>query len=109
MRGLCIEITRLTWWRKSSSTPLIHPSDFKTWYNTQTRQIRIPKKIEFPVSIREKVDEFEVSILRAALEKAKFNQRKTAELLGLTYNQVRNSVRKHNISTSEPDVKGKKS
>lgn len=61
------------------------------------------KEIEFPVNIREKVEELEASILRAALEQAKFNQRKTAELLGLTYNQVRNTLRKHSISTNEPE------
>ncbi|MXW07017.1 MAG: phage shock protein operon transcriptional activator, partial [Gammaproteobacteria bacterium] len=68
-----------------------------------------PNETEFPVNIREKVEEFEASILRTALEKAKFNQRKTAELLGLTYNQVRNTLRKHSISTSESDGADSKS
>lgn len=66
------------------------------------------KEIDFPVNLRERVEKFEASILRAALERAKFNQRKTAELLGLTYNQVRNTVRKHSISTSESDGPNRK-
>ena len=66
------------------------------------------KEMEFPVNIRKRVEEFEASIVRTALEKAKFNQRKTAELLGLTYNQVRNTVRKYSISTNEPDGSNKK-
>lgn len=61
------------------------------------------EELEFPIHFRQRVDEFEASILRAALDKAQFNQRKTAELLGLSYNQLRNSVRKHNISRVEED------
>ena len=61
------------------------------------------EEFEFPIQFRQRVDDFEASILRAALEKAQFNQRKTAELLGLSYNQLRNSVRKHNISRIEED------
>ena len=61
------------------------------------------EEFEFPIQFRQRVDDFEASILRAALDKAQFNQRKTAELLGLSYNQLRNSVRKHNISRIEED------
>lgn len=57
--------------------------------------------IEFPLKLREKVEEFEASILRAALQSSQFNQRKAADLLGLTYNQLRNSLRKYNIRRGE--------
>ena len=53
---------------------------------------------EFPLDIRQKLETFEESILRAAHRKAEFNQQKTAKLLGLTYNQLRNSLRKYNIT-----------
>jgi psp operon transcriptional activator len=41
------------------------------------------------------VRELEFSLLRNALERAKFNQRKAAHLLGLTYHQFRGIYRKH--------------
>lgn len=61
------------------------------------------EELEFPIELRQRVEEFEASILRAALKKAQFNQRKTADLLGLTYNQLRNSVRKHSIACNQSD------
>jgi psp operon transcriptional activator len=41
------------------------------------------------------IREVEIHLLRSALERAKFNQRKAAELLGLTYHQFRGLYRKH--------------
>ena len=43
----------------------------------------------------EAVGELERSLLRNALERARFNQRKAAQLLGLTYHQFRGVYRKH--------------
>lgn len=39
--------------------------------------------------------DFEVKMLRCALEKAQFNQKKTAEKLGLTYHQLRGYLKKY--------------
>jgi psp operon transcriptional activator len=39
----------------------------------------------------------EIDLLEAALEKARFNQRMAADLLGLTYHQFRGKLRKFNI------------
>ena len=47
------------------------------------------------------VREVEVELLRDALQRAKFNQRKAAELLGLTYHQFRGLYRKHSESLGE--------
>ncbi|NIA16434.1 MAG: phage shock protein operon transcriptional activator [Nitrospiraceae bacterium] len=43
----------------------------------------------------EAVQELELSLLRTALNRARFNQRKAAELLGLTYHQFRGHYRKY--------------
>ncbi len=45
--------------------------------------------------LAEAVTEVEVNLLRRALREAKFNQRRAAELLGLTYHQFRGLYRKH--------------
>jgi psp operon transcriptional activator len=41
--------------------------------------------------------EFEIKMLRCALEKAQFNQKKTAEKLGLTYHQLRGYLKKYQL------------
>jgi len=43
---------------------------------------------------------FERRLLRRGLERAQFNQRATAELLGLTYHQLRGLLRKHGHALS---------
>ncbi|MGH8166760.1 MAG: helix-turn-helix domain-containing protein [Woeseiaceae bacterium] len=42
----------------------------------------------------------EKRLLNAALDKAKFNQRVAASLLGLTYHQLRGKIRKHGLDRS---------
>ena len=41
--------------------------------------------------------EFERELIAAALERAKFNQRVAANLLGLSYHQLRGKIRKHDM------------
>jgi psp operon transcriptional activator len=39
-----------------------------------------------------------VEFINAALERARYNQRLAADLLGLTYDQLRGKLRKHGIA-----------
>lgn len=48
-----------------------------------------------PVNLTEEMQKTERRFLQAALEKSKFNQRVAANLLGLSYDQLRGKVRKH--------------
>lgn len=50
-----------------------------------------------PADLSQRLVDTEVSLLNAALEKARFNQRLAAELLGLSYHQFRGKLKKHNI------------
>ncbi len=45
--------------------------------------------------LRQAVDQLELSLLRRALEKGRFNQRRAAGLLGLSYDQLRGLLRKY--------------
>ena len=47
--------------------------------------------------IRAAVDDYEKSILEAAMARCRFNQKLTAETLGLTYDQLRHSLKKHGL------------
>jgi psp operon transcriptional activator len=50
-----------------------------------------------PFDLRARVAELEKHLLAAALEANRFNQRRTAGYAGLTYHQLRNSLRKHGL------------
>ncbi|PWC88792.1 phage-shock protein, partial [Azospirillum sp. TSH100] len=47
--------------------------------------------------ILDQVRAFEASILRDSLERHRFNQRQTAEALGLGYHQLRGMLKKHGL------------
>jgi len=50
-----------------------------------------------PADLTQRLIETEVNLLNAALDKARFNQRMAADLLGLSYHQFRGKLRKFNI------------
>ena len=50
-----------------------------------------------PANFKERILDTERDLLQAALEKSRFNQRVAADLLGLTYDQLRGKLRKHEL------------
>jgi psp operon transcriptional activator len=52
---------------------------------------------DFPVDLKELSQEFEISLINRALADSQFNQKKTAEKLGLTYHQLRGYLKKYNL------------
>jgi psp operon transcriptional activator len=50
-----------------------------------------------PADLRQRLIDAEVDLLNAAMEKARYNQRMAADLLGLSYHQFRGKLRKFNI------------
>lgn len=50
-----------------------------------------------PVNLKERISDVERELVVAALDRARFNQRVAANLLGLTYHQLRGKIRKHNL------------
>lgn len=53
--------------------------------------------IQFPCSLKERSNDFEINMINKALEHSQFNQKKTAEVLGLTYHQLRGYLKKYNL------------
>ena len=53
--------------------------------------------IQFPCSLKEHSNDFEINMINKALEHSQFNQKKTAEVLGLTYHQLRGYLKKYNL------------
>ncbi len=56
-----------------------------------------------PTNLTERLKDTERELLRAALEKARFNQSLAAELLGLSYDQLRGKLRKYDIDRHPED------
>ena len=64
-----------------------------------------PKKgagsASFPLDLKEQVQSFEVDLIEQALVESKHNQRKAAELLQVTYHQLRGYMKKYDLFDSE--------
>ena len=57
-----------------------------------------------PVSdLRAAVDAHEAAIVQATLQRHRYNQRATAKALGLSYDQLRHCMRKHDLGTDRAD------
>ena len=47
--------------------------------------------------LKQQVQDYEIRLLREALAQARFNQRRAARLLDLTYDQLRGYLRKYEL------------
>ena len=70
----------------------------------QTPKPRASRAPLLPTDLPRRLDELERELLSAALEKARFNQRMAADLLGLSYHQFRGKLRKHDIPGRPPQT-----
>ncbi|WP_406667240.1 phage shock protein operon transcriptional activator [Gallaecimonas sp. GXIMD1310] len=52
---------------------------------------------QFPLDFKEVTQNFEIDLLKEALRASQFNQKRTAETLGLTYHQLRGILRKYEL------------
>lgn len=56
---------------------------------------------ETSYDFKEHIQQREIELLRSALEQNRFNQKKTAEFLGMTYHQLRGYLRKYGLTDSD--------
>ncbi|HHP0470074.1 TPA: phage shock protein operon transcriptional activator [Vibrio harveyi] len=63
----------------------------------ETTQAAQKAEIHFPLDYKQWQEDQDIELLNRALEEAKFNQRQAAELLGLSYHQLRGMVRKYGL------------
>ncbi len=64
---------------------------------------RANPNVEFPLDLKQHVSDHEVALIEQAMETAKHNQRKAAELLGLTYHQLRGYLKKYALVGANGD------
>lgn len=53
---------------------------------------------------KKQVQDYEIGLLRSALEQCRFNQRKAAQLLGMSYDQLRGYLRKYELLQRSEDA-----
>lgn len=58
-------------------------------------------KMHGPYDFKTHIQDYEIELLKRALEDCRYNQKKTAEHLGMTYHQLRGYLRKYEITESE--------
>lgn len=66
----------------------------------QPAQTDSPEAPSGPLDLKDTVKNFEIQLLNNALESCQFNQRKAAEHLGLSYDQLRGYLRKYKLLDS---------
>ena len=67
----------------------------------EPREAAAPKHM-LPVDLNARLQSLEKELIGAALDRARFNQRVAADLLGLSYHQFRGKIRKYGLDTSRP-------
>lgn len=51
--------------------------------------------------LKEHIQKYEIDLIKSAMEQCRFNQKKTAEFLGMTYHQLRGYLRKYELTDQE--------
>lgn len=59
-----------------------------------------PTAADFPIDFRQQVQDYEINLIKSALAANQFNQKKTAEALGVTYHQLRGYLKKYDLLES---------
>jgi psp operon transcriptional activator len=69
-----------------------------TEVQTSVEQVAQPENhFSFPCDLKTLSNEYEIDLLKKALEHSQFNQKKTAQMLSLTYHQLRGYLKKYNL------------
>ncbi len=55
----------------------------------------------YPIDLKQTMAEIEVKVIQQCLENSQFNQKKCAEMLGLTYHQLRGYLKKYQLLTEK--------
>lgn len=67
---------------------------------TRSAESSVTKDVLLPTDLSARIQEHEKDLLLAALRRARFNQRVAADLLGLSYHQIRGKIRKYKLDRS---------
>jgi len=80
------------------------PRDIRRAGTTRAEAAPTGRRHVLPVKLKERLSSLEKDLIEAALQRSKFNQRVAANLLDLTYHQLRGKIRKHKLDIRRPDA-----
>jgi len=63
----------------------------------QEQKINQQLEANFPLSLKELSQDYEIKLIKSALANCQYNQKKTADALELTYHQLRGYLKKYNL------------
>ena len=63
-----------------------------------------PATQSLPLDLKNAVAEYEIDLLKQAMQQSQYNQRKAAQLLALSYHQFRGMLRKYQLLDSDNDA-----
>ncbi len=88
---------------RSVSTPVTASTPIHTEVPTTTEVTAAgaSNSFSFPCDLKQMSADYETEMLTQALKFSQFNQKKTAQMLGLTYHQLRGYLKKYNLLDSQ--------
>lgn len=81
----------------SNTTPVDSKTNSDIVELETTQPIQQSENFHFPIDLKQSMADREVELIQQALELAQFNQKKCADLLGLTYHQLRGYLKKYQL------------
>ncbi len=84
------------------TTPTVTPEETsnETAVNIEQKQQPATQTLQFPLSLKDLSQNYEVDLIKSALANCQYNQKKTADALELTYHQLRGYLKKYNLLDS---------
>jgi len=87
---------------KIAFDPFDSPFKLAQAKESPSRKSKTNRPLLLPTDLSSRLVDIEKEFLEAALERARYNQRMAADLLGLSYHQFRGKLRKHDVSGRPP-------
>jgi psp operon transcriptional activator len=78
-------------------------SPYRPAPSTVNGEAAVAAKPNFPIDFKDCVQRFEIDLISDAMESARFNQRRAAELLSVTYHQLRGYLKKYDLLHNSDD------
>ncbi len=94
------------------STLVINPFD-SPWRPGAKSNLQLPEgsgeapiatTMSLPLELKQTVAEFEINLLKQAMQQSQYNQRKAAQLLALSYHQFRGMLRKYQLLNDDNEA-----
>jgi len=76
---------------------IFRPTGSRDKTNAGSPKSAEPNRHSFPLDFKQTVQDYEIDLIQKALSASQFNQKKTAETLGVTYHQLRGYMKKYEL------------